>query len=208
MLTGLVFEGHFPKKFTQALEKLPASVETVFRTAVAESPANRYGSAGQMASELEAALKQVSEQGLPPPVGFVEGQVEETITVDMTPPPPPMETDPGSGMSAPPLGMKQPPREEPTEKISHLGETTLQEEREQPVISKKVAEQFPELVMDDEEVPFSKQIDDEAVDPAFGDPTGDYVFEKEDLAHLVPMAETDEGAPVTAPPLVTTNGVT
>ena len=104
MLTGLVFEGHFPKKFTQALEKLPASVETVFRTAVAESPANRYGSAGQMASELEAALKQVSEQGLPPPVGFVEGQVEETITVDMTPPPPPMETDPGSGMSAPPAG--------------------------------------------------------------------------------------------------------
>ena len=38
----------------------------------------------------------------------------------------------------------------------------------------KVAEQS-ELVMDDEEVPFSKQIDDEAVDPAFGDPTVDYV---------------------------------
>ena len=38
-------------------------------------------------------------------------------------------------MSAPPLGMKQPPREEPTEDIS-FDETTLQEEREQPVISK------------------------------------------------------------------------
>ena len=49
MLTGIVFEGHFPKQLKEALEALPPEVETVFRKSVAESPQNRYASAGDMA---------------------------------------------------------------------------------------------------------------------------------------------------------------
>jgi serine/threonine protein kinase/formylglycine-generating enzyme required for sulfatase activity len=91
MLTGLVFEGHFSRAMTAALERLPSKLDGLVRRAVAEHPDGRFNKASELAKALEDALAAIGDEGLPSPVG---GGVSETSR-KRQPPPPPAETSPG-----------------------------------------------------------------------------------------------------------------
>ncbi len=68
MLTGLVYEGHFTRALTAALELLPTKLDGLVRRALSEHPDGRFPKASEMATELEAALGALGDDGLPPPV--------------------------------------------------------------------------------------------------------------------------------------------
>lgn len=87
MLTGLVYEGHFTRAMTAALEQLPTKLDGLVRRALSEHPDGRFPKAGDMARELEAALEKLGPGALPPPAG-------KTPKKRRPPPPPPEETNP------------------------------------------------------------------------------------------------------------------
>jgi serine/threonine protein kinase/formylglycine-generating enzyme required for sulfatase activity len=91
ILTGLVFEGHFSRAMTAALERLPSKLDGLVRRAVAEHPDGRFNKASELAKALEEALATVGDEGLPTPVGG--GSAEKSKK--RQPPPPPAETSPG-----------------------------------------------------------------------------------------------------------------
>jgi serine/threonine protein kinase len=66
MLTGLVFEGHYSRAMTAALEQLPTKLDGLVRKATAEHPDGRFLRATELASELETALGAMTGP-LPPP---------------------------------------------------------------------------------------------------------------------------------------------
>jgi serine/threonine protein kinase/formylglycine-generating enzyme required for sulfatase activity len=68
MLTGLVYEGHFSRTFTAALEQLPTRLDGLVRRALADHPDGRFAKAGELAKELDLALNALGGQPLPPPV--------------------------------------------------------------------------------------------------------------------------------------------
>lgn len=88
MLTGLVYEGHFTRAMTAALEQLPTRLDGLVRRALSEHPDGRFAKAGDMARELEAALEKMGPGALPPPAG------KAPKTSRRPPPPPPEETNP------------------------------------------------------------------------------------------------------------------
>lgn len=100
MLTGFVYEGHYTRALTAALEKLPSRLESVIRKCLGEHPDTRFKRAGAMAKELAAALGEIEASRLPVPIGAARGQVAEKARVqhaqNAKPPPPPMKTDMGS----------------------------------------------------------------------------------------------------------------
>jgi serine/threonine protein kinase/formylglycine-generating enzyme required for sulfatase activity len=67
MLTGVVYEGHFSRAFTAALEQLPTRFDGLIRRAVAEHPDGRFTKASELAQELELALQALGGQPLPTP---------------------------------------------------------------------------------------------------------------------------------------------
>lgn len=89
MLTGLVYEGHFTRAMTAALEQLPTKLDGLVRRSLSEHPDGRFPKAGDMARELEAALEKLPKAALPPPAGKAPKKRRAT------PPPPPAETNPG-----------------------------------------------------------------------------------------------------------------
>ena len=72
MLTGIVFEGHFSRAFTAALEQLPTRLDALIRRALAEHPDGRFPKASEMATEVEAALNALGGQPLPAPAATKE----------------------------------------------------------------------------------------------------------------------------------------
>ena len=105
MLTGLVFEGHYTRALTAALEQLPTRLDGLVRKAMSEHPDGRFARAGDMARELEAALGALAGP-LPPPVRPAAAPPVPTpaavpaFPVPPTtgrPPPPPPETGPSFG---------------------------------------------------------------------------------------------------------------
>lgn len=86
MLTGLVYEGHFTRAFSTALERLPPKVDGLVRRALSEHPDGRFPKATELATELEKALEQLIGGQLPPPV-------RPATAVTAKPPPPPEETE-------------------------------------------------------------------------------------------------------------------
>ncbi len=72
MLTGLVYEGHFSRAFTAALEQLPTRIDGLIRRALAEHPDGRFAKAGEMAKEVEQALNALG--GTPLPIPSVVGE--------------------------------------------------------------------------------------------------------------------------------------
>lgn len=66
MLTGLVFEGHYSRAMTAALEQLPTKLDGLVRKAVAEHPDGRFLRATDLARDLETALGAMTGP-LPPP---------------------------------------------------------------------------------------------------------------------------------------------
>jgi serine/threonine protein kinase/formylglycine-generating enzyme required for sulfatase activity len=101
MITGLVYEGHFSRAFTAALEQLPTKLDGLIRRALADHPDGRFARAGEMAGELEVVLGAVGKDGLPPPnrtavAGAADKPVEKRQATPAgnkrQPPPPPAET--------------------------------------------------------------------------------------------------------------------
>ncbi|MBI1947055.1 MAG: protein kinase [Deltaproteobacteria bacterium] len=128
MLTGLVFEGHYSRALTAALEQLPTRLDGMVRKAMSEHPDGRFARASDMARELEAALGALTGP-LPPPVrqgaaapaaqppGAAVGMQLPPGT-GRPPPPPPPETGPSFDAypGGPPPGAEvgetsEPPRE-------------------------------------------------------------------------------------------------
>lgn len=66
MLTGLVFEGHYSRAMTAALEQLPTKLDGLVRKAVTEHPDGRFLRATDLARDLETALGAMTGP-LPPP---------------------------------------------------------------------------------------------------------------------------------------------
>jgi serine/threonine protein kinase/formylglycine-generating enzyme required for sulfatase activity len=93
MLTGVVYEGHFSRPLTSALEELPARVDGLIRRALSEHPDGRYKKAVELAKDLEAGLSTIASDGLPIPAKAREAPAQERS--GRRPPPPPMETSPG-----------------------------------------------------------------------------------------------------------------
>lgn len=107
MLTGLVYEGHFTRALTAALEQLPTKLDGLVRRALSEHPDGRFQKATDMATELEAALAALPKGGLPPPVS----------TTPSTPP--------TAAASKPPRPAPPPlPRDEPTNPRAVQGDVT------------------------------------------------------------------------------------
>jgi eukaryotic-like serine/threonine-protein kinase len=107
MLTGIVYEGHFSKAFTAALEQLPTRLDGLVRRALAEHPDGRFPKAGEMVKEVEAALQAMGSTPLPPPVAREPASILPRPASfpprPVQPPPPPREeTNPSSsGLKAP-----------------------------------------------------------------------------------------------------------
>ncbi len=111
LLTGLVYEGHFSRAVTAALERLPSRVDGLVRRALAEHPDGRFKRVRDFATSLEAALKDLEGHSLPAPT---DGSAP--VDEKKRPPPPPAETfaggkdgeltteDPGIAGAAPPPG--------------------------------------------------------------------------------------------------------
>jgi serine/threonine protein kinase/formylglycine-generating enzyme required for sulfatase activity len=94
MLTGIVFEGHFTRAITAALERLPTKLDGLVRRALSEHPDGRFAKASEMATELEAALNALTSGALPIPPGATPPD-DERSKKSKQPPPPPEETRPG-----------------------------------------------------------------------------------------------------------------
>ena len=194
MLTGIVFEGHFPKQLKDALEALPPEVETVFRKSVAESPQNRYATAGDMARALETALNQ-APAGFALPVPAGTGKSGD-VMVEVTPPPPPMETDPGSGHAAPPLEEVLKPRDyERTVKASVVDDTTMMEEEwmaEPPVLAQAEAK-FPEFTQEEpDEGPPAAPMTSDGERPAIPLDDNDEALSEEGFAALQSLGASND----------------
>ena len=113
MLTGLVFEGHYSRAITAALEALPTRLDALVRKAISEHPDARFAGAGELAAELASALAAISGPlplpAKPPPLpslgagatGIPQARPLEPAALEAAiarvpgqPPPPPMETGP------------------------------------------------------------------------------------------------------------------
>ena len=100
MLTGIVYEGHFSRAFTAALEQLPTRLDGLIRRALAEHPDGRFAKASEMVKEVESALNAMGGTPLPPPVptpkeAFSALSPRPAAPIARTlPPPPPQETNP------------------------------------------------------------------------------------------------------------------
>lgn len=116
MLTGLVFEGHYTRAMTAALEQLPTKLDGLVRKALTEHPDGRYQRGSDLARDLEAALAAMTTplpaparlQPAPTPgfaapaAGTVKPPAEPAVQPPpVKPPPPPEETGP-SLVAAPP----------------------------------------------------------------------------------------------------------
>jgi serine/threonine protein kinase/formylglycine-generating enzyme required for sulfatase activity len=108
MLTGMVFEGHYTRAMTAALEQLPTKLDGLIRKAVTEHPDGRYQRGADMAKDLEAALSAM--QGPLPapakPAGVApSGAVTAPNPVQKAQPPtqkPPASSPASSASSRPP----------------------------------------------------------------------------------------------------------
>jgi serine/threonine protein kinase/formylglycine-generating enzyme required for sulfatase activity len=113
MLTGLVYEGHFSRAFTAALEQLPTRLDGLVRRALAEHPDGRFSKASEMVKEVEGALGAMGPLPLPPPVALVKEGLsllpksasQPPARVPVLPPPPPREETNPSQSSA---GLRKP----------------------------------------------------------------------------------------------------
>ena len=105
MLTGLVYEGHFTRAFTAALEQLPTKLDGLIRRALSDHPDGRFARAGDMARETEQVLATLGNDGLPPPARPAKGEPQTSLPpkAAANPPPPPSETNPSQSMSPPPM---------------------------------------------------------------------------------------------------------
>jgi serine/threonine protein kinase/formylglycine-generating enzyme required for sulfatase activity len=114
MLTGLVYDGHFSRAFTAALEQLPTRLDGLIRRALSEHPDGRFAKASDLAKELDVALSALGSQPLPLPTqprdssttlprpeGKGDGRGHEPARSRAMPPPPPLETNPSQ--SVPPV---------------------------------------------------------------------------------------------------------
>lgn len=116
MLTGLVFEGHYTRAMTAALEQLPTKLDGLVRKALTEHPDGRYQRAGDLARDLDAALGAMTTP-LPPPARPAQPQLGGGLIAQGTPPrvtaqppPPPEETGPSlSAAPAPALSSESGP---------------------------------------------------------------------------------------------------
>ncbi|MCP4501402.1 MAG: SUMF1/EgtB/PvdO family nonheme iron enzyme [Deltaproteobacteria bacterium] len=90
VLTGLLFEGHFSRQFSAALERLPSKLDTLIRKSLSEHPDSRYTKATHLAKDLEKSLASIASEGLPPPVQAGDPRPNNKLR-----PPPPEETQPG-----------------------------------------------------------------------------------------------------------------
>ncbi|MBM4282681.1 MAG: hypothetical protein FJ137_18675, partial [Deltaproteobacteria bacterium] len=117
MLTGLVYEGHFSRAFTAALEQLPTRLDGLIRRTLSEHPDGRFAKASELAKELDVALNALGGQPLPAPAVGKEPPTATATTLPRpevraaesraagpradtdrprpSPPPPPLETNPG-----------------------------------------------------------------------------------------------------------------
>lgn len=94
MLTGIVFEGHFTRAISAALERLPTKLDGLVRRALSEHPDGRFAKASDLANDLETALGTLTSGALPVPAGIVVPE-EDRSKKQKQPPPPPEETRPG-----------------------------------------------------------------------------------------------------------------
>jgi len=94
MLTGIVFEGHFTRAISAALERLPTKLDGLVRRALSEHPDGRFAKASELAGELEIALNALTSGALPIPPGAAVVD-DERSKKSKLPPPPPEETRPG-----------------------------------------------------------------------------------------------------------------
>jgi serine/threonine protein kinase len=110
MLTGLVYEGHFSRAFTAALEQLPTRLDGLVRRALAEHPDGRFAKASEMVKEVEGALGAMGNTPLPPPVAVAKEGLSLLpkpaslipVRAPSPPPlPPPEETNPSQSSVAP-----------------------------------------------------------------------------------------------------------
>ena len=104
MLTGIVYEGHFSRAFTAALELLPTRLDGLIRRALAEHPDGRFAKASEMVKEVELALNAMGGTPLPPPVptpkeGLSVFAPRPAQPRPAPPPPPPEETNPSQSIA-------------------------------------------------------------------------------------------------------------
>ena len=104
MLTGLVFEGHYSRAITAALEQLPTRVDGLVRKALSEHPDGRFARAGEMARELEAAL-----EALPGPLPSPVRPVAPTILGQAVGAPAAAAAAPPGGAAPPAVHPRPPP---------------------------------------------------------------------------------------------------
>ena len=189
MLTGLVFEGHFTRALTAALEQLPPKVDGLVRRAVAEHPDGRFAKASELAKELEASLSKLAPDGLPAPARPAGASTSSPLATPVhkpsaSPPPPPLETSPGAA----PVDTKDergPASEEGLEEIGQ-SQVLLLDESPHPVISD---EDGPNTSSDKESPTLHAQ---QAALRAEG--IIETLFSSEDEASLVPPPLPDDGA--------------
>ncbi len=135
MLTGLVYEGHFSRAFTAALEQLPTRLDGLVRRALAEHPDGRFAKASELVKELDGALAALGTTPLPPPA-----QVEKAglslapkpssfpppvarPQAGAPPPPPPEETNPSQSVAPSSLGPSS--KIEDDESLMELGQSQV-----------------------------------------------------------------------------------
>lgn len=137
MLTGLVYEGHFSKAFSAALEQLSPRLDGLIRRALAEHPDGRFTKASELVTELEDALVARGSTPLPPPVMRTSGLPAAAHKAPESVPPrkvasPPAEAPPKLVETTPPLASHSPrppppPREETNPSISGLSAALSEE---------------------------------------------------------------------------------
>jgi serine/threonine protein kinase/formylglycine-generating enzyme required for sulfatase activity len=131
MLTGLVFEGHFSRAFTAALEQLPTRIDGLIRRALAEHPDGRYAKSSEFAKEVEGALASLGGAALPPPVPSSSASLPPKApalstppapsTSSKKPPPPPLETNPSQSSAK----IKPPPAPEDDPSLLEIGQSQV-----------------------------------------------------------------------------------
>jgi serine/threonine protein kinase/formylglycine-generating enzyme required for sulfatase activity len=93
MITGHVFEGHFTRTMSAALEQLPTKLESLIRRALSEHPDGRFVKAGELVKALHRAMKDLPGGKLPAP---------NTLTDKKRPPTRAKSRVPSQRRSAPP----------------------------------------------------------------------------------------------------------